>query len=82
MESELFSWEGWDMQGALAFTYYRVKLKVAIGDFPIGKTFSTAFIDYTNGLLQFDDEEGVSYQFRLHFTVKEWNDVQDSNTEK
>ena len=82
MESELFSWEGWDMHGSLAFMFYKVKLKVAIGDLPIGKTFSTAFVDYTNGLLQFD-EEGVSYLFQLHFIVGEWKgDVQDSNTEK
>jgi len=53
MEESFFFWEGWDAQDTMAFTFYKVKLKRDIGNFPAGTEFDSAFVDYEKGVLEF-----------------------------
>ena len=58
METELFTWNGWDIQDTSAFTFYDVTLVKPIGKYPAGTTFDFADIDYEHGTLVFSAKDG------------------------
>lgn len=70
MEKTLFTWEGWDQQDLMAFTFYNVKLLIPIGPFPVGWKCNSADINYDTGTLQL--RNGDSYwEFKLNLSVGE-----------
>ena len=82
METELFSWDGWDGDHE-CMVFYNVTLKVPVGDIPAGTKFDSAVINHTNegkGVLQLnnygEEKDGVGEvnlvaEFRLHIKVGE-----------
>jgi len=73
MEEQLFSWDDWDIQDTMCFTFYDVELKRDIGKFKVGSKFSNANIDYAEGKLHlYTDDSGENYHtFNLTFNISE-----------
>jgi len=70
METELFSWEEWDVLYTMCFKFYNVVLNQKIGVFEVGTKFSSAMIDYGDGRLVLytddSDENEVTFNLRLN----------------
>lgn len=73
METELFSWEEWDMLDTACFTFYNVVLVRKIGNFEAGTKFSYANMDYTEGklVLSPNDSGENEFTFKLSLNVSE-----------
>lgn len=74
MESELFTWTGWDLQDTAAFMFYGpIVLKVDVADLKAGSVFYSAFVDYENGILEFysqgEDEPAPAGRFKMKLTL-------------
>lgn len=52
MEQQLFTWEDWELLGTTTLAFSNIVLIKAIKDYPIGKQFKSAIIDYELGKLQ------------------------------
>lgn len=73
MEKKLFSWGGWDGDVEM-MSFYDVVLKVKIGEYQPGETFSSAYISYLNGELSLYrnlSDENPEAIFKLSFLVGE-----------
>lgn len=72
MEKELFEWDNWDSD-IFAFIFYNCRLKVAIGEYPVGTFFDSARLDFENGKLGFYDVNAVEpmAEFSLKLVVGE-----------
>ena len=79
MEQDLFDWDGWDGDPE-CMQFYHTKLKVAIGEFPIGTEFPTICIlqnsNKGSGVLQLYNEEDCEIgqptaEFKLTYLVGE-----------
>jgi len=68
MEKQLFDWEGWDDVDVACYQFYKVKLKVKIGNFEPNTEFDSAMVDYQKGLLCLYLKE-ESYDFHLTLNV-------------
>jgi hypothetical protein len=73
METELFSWEAWDMLDTMSFVFYDVVLVRKIGNFEAGTKFSSAVINYEDGrLVLYTDDSGKNeVTFNLSLNVSE-----------
>lgn len=62
-ENQLFTWEGWDEQDTMAFTFYNVCLVRDVGSFPAGTTFPFVYVSYETSVVEFSvhDEEREGY---------------------
>lgn len=69
LENHLFTWDGWDENGIMSPMFYKVELKVPIGQFPVGHTFDVAVLDGEKSLITFIDEDETSHTFELGLTV-------------
>lgn len=72
MESELFTYDGWDGDPE-CMIYYQPLLTVDIGAYPMGTRFDSACICHDKGILEFygDSGEIPAVRFRLHYRVGE-----------
>lgn len=79
IETQLFSWRGWDGDHE-CMTYYNPILKVQIGKYPPGTKFDSATILFDKGILQLTDHgpmvNGVGAciargEYKLHLSVGE-----------
>ena len=56
-ECQLFDWDGWDQQDTQSFTYYKVEMKVHLGDkYKVGQKFLCVCVDYSNSKLSVWEE--------------------------
>lgn len=66
LESSLFDWEDWDIIEDGVYNFAGVMLKVDVGDYPAGHTFSHAVFDMQKSTVTFydnpDSEEGHTYE--------------------
>lgn len=46
IEQQLFSWEGWDQSDTASFMFYKVKLRVPLGEHPVGAEFDSAYVSF------------------------------------
>ena len=59
MESQIFTWDGWDQFDTMCFTFYKVVLVVDVGEHKAGTSFGSANIDYEESpYVAFYDDEG------------------------
>ncbi|GAA6622794.1 hypothetical protein [Scytonema sp. NUACC26] len=65
MEKQLFTWDGWDEVVNTAFFFYNPTLIKQIGEFPIGRKFKSAMVDFENGKLEFYDENDDKDDWKL-----------------
>jgi hypothetical protein len=49
--------------------FYDIVLKVPIGDFPVGTKFVSAYFSNEQSLVQFTDETGKEYLFKLKISI-------------
>jgi hypothetical protein len=77
LETQLFSWQGWDGDQE-CMTFYKPILKVQIGKHPVGTQFDSATILWTEGKLQLQNhgpfvngraETIYTADFKLHLSV-------------
>ena len=68
LESQLFSWDGWDENGPMDLQFYKVVLNVPIGDFSVGEKFEYAIFNGDNSILQLG-RDGKYYEFELKVSV-------------
>lgn len=71
METQLFSWTGWDQQDTAAFTFYKPVLKIQLGEFPIGHQFDHATVDFIAGTLQLVEINEVYHDYKLGLSITE-----------
>ena len=71
MESQFFTYDGWDQQDTMAFTYYKIITAIELPGIPKGSKFSVADIDYATGKMRFWDDAGSSvlHEFKLKLQV-------------
>jgi len=77
IEDQLFEWDGWQDDDTAAFTFYKVKLKVPMGKFPVGSEFLSAYVDYGRSLLALYVADGpmvngagnIKEVYKAHLTV-------------
>jgi hypothetical protein len=70
LELQLFEWEGWDEIDTLTLQFYKVVLKVPIGDFQVGHKFASAVLSGENSVLQlFEDDSDRLHEFELKLSV-------------
>lgn len=65
LEDQLFTWDGWDDNGPMALQFYKVELKVPIGEFPVGTKFPVAFFNGDHSILSLMDENDVEHAYEL-----------------
>ena len=68
LEQALFSWSSWDEVSSTTLQFYNVELKVAIGNFPIGKKFECAVMSFEHSYVQLYEDE-FAYTFELEVKV-------------
>lgn len=72
LENQLFFWQDWDeLDSSMSMQFYDVELKVAVGDFPIGTKFPSAYILGDNSLLVLTDNNDKQFSFALNISVGE-----------
>ena len=69
LEQQLFSWSEWDNTDVNNFMFYDIVLKVPIGDFPVGTKFVSAYFSNEQSFVQFTDETGKAYEFKLKVMI-------------
>lgn len=62
LETQIFDWDGWDGDHD-CMIFYKVKLKVPVGKFPVGTKFDTATILFDKSILQLCNHEPVNEKF-------------------
>ena len=62
-EKQLFTWEGWDIQDTMSFSFYNVCLVRDVSSFPAGTTFPFVYVSYETSVVEFSvlDEEREGY---------------------
>ena len=71
LETQFFSWDGWDIIDVTDFYFYKPVLKVKIGDHEIGTQFGSAAFMMSNSTLEFYDEGGeIISTHKLRLTVE------------
>ena len=77
LDSQLFTWEGWDSEGPMSMQFTDVTLKVQVGDYQAGTKFPFAFILGEMSLLVLEDEQQEKHSFRLGLSVGEKVDASE-----
>lgn len=72
MEKQLFDWDGFDQHDTVSFSFYKVILKVPIGEYKVGDSFDSAFMDYENGKLEFYSGETVMGSYKLKLVIEQY----------
>jgi len=71
LETQLFSWDGWDLIDTGDFSFYDVTLKIKIGDYEVGTKFdAVAFMTSTSKLEFYDKNGQVMSTHKLKITVE------------
>lgn len=70
METELFTWQGFDEVSDNVLQFYEVILKVQIGSFLEGTRFDHAVLDYEEGFVTLVAGE-VECKYKISFAVGE-----------
>jgi len=71
MESQLFTFTGWDQNDTMAFQFYDCVLTVPIGEHKIGETIECIELDYAQAKFNiFDDAGNVLESHDLVLSVK------------
>ena len=68
LESQIFTWDGWDQNDVMCVQFYDVELIVPVGEFPIGYKFSCAALNGDNSSITFydlDDEVGHTFELKV-----------------
>lgn len=67
IENQLFTWDGWDGQDTMVFSFYKVVLVRDIGPFKKGDKFTLANMDYEKSIMELykDDEYMDVHVFNL-----------------
>jgi|GEM_PF-5348152 hypothetical protein len=68
LESQLFTWTGWDEGGPMDLMFYNIVLKVPVGDFSVGEKFEYADFDGETSVLSLG-RDGKYYEFELNVSV-------------
>ncbi len=71
LDSQLFTWDGWDSEGPMSMQFTDVTLKVQVGDYPVGAKFPFAFLLGEMSLLVLVDDQQEEHAFRLGLSVGE-----------
>lgn len=69
LEQQLFDVEGWDDNGPGDMTFYKVTLKVPVGDFKVGDKFPAAFWVGSTSLLVLIDQDEKEHVYELKVSV-------------
>jgi len=69
IENQVFNWEGYDRIHNLVTIFYNVVLTKAISkDFPIGRKFDNAVIDYYTSTMTFREDD-IEYNFHMSISL-------------
>lgn len=74
MEEQFFTFDGWDQQDTMVFTFYKVKLTATLGKYPPGTEFGCANIAYDKGELELyktGEEKEPTAKFKLTLSASE-----------
>lgn len=82
LEDALFSWDGWDDGGIMSPIFYKVVLKVPVGEFPVGHQFPCASINGDKSSISFMDDADVEHHFELSLSVGQRLTEQDSKDDE
>ena len=52
-----FSWESWDQQDTMIFTFYKIEWSEDFGPFKSGDVLSFMDVDYEHGIIQWQTDE-------------------------
>jgi hypothetical protein len=69
LEDQLFLWDGWDENGPMALQFYKVELKVQVGEFPVGTKFAVACVDGEKSVLTLIEENETEHAYELRLSV-------------
>lgn len=69
LEDSIFTWDGWDDGGIMNPIFYKVVLKVPVGEFPVGHQFPCACINGDKSSISFIDDAEVEHLFELKLSI-------------
>jgi hypothetical protein len=69
LECQLSDWDGWDDNGIMCPQFYKVVLRVPVGDFPVGHKFPVAFFNGDDSTITFCDEKDNHYTYGMLLTL-------------
>lgn len=69
LECQVFDWDGWDDNGIMCPQFYKVVLRVPVGEFSVGHKFPVAFFNGDNSTITFCDENDNHYTYKMNLTI-------------
>ncbi len=71
MEREFFTWNGWDRQDTMCFTFYDCTLIKDIGTHKVGEKFKVIDVDFEKGKLTLSSDSGETIdEYNLGLVIK------------
>lgn len=71
METQFFSWQGWDEIDVLALQFYDIETAVDLPGIPKGTKAKDAAMYYDKGIMEINTEDGTSHKFRIKLVAEE-----------
>lgn len=69
LDGQIIDAKSWDEIGIMDINFYDVTLKVAMGSFPVGTKFDSAYLCGENSILELYSVDGSIYKFELLLAV-------------
>lgn len=68
LEMNLFTWEGWDEQDTMSFSFYKVEFVRDFGVFRKGEKFPDIFYSFDTGIIEAYGYDGIPVK-KQRFTL-------------